>query len=185
MTSTEPVATVGDVLDALRAMTPEQRAEVWPDLVETFKLMRLSPLVFSPAADALEPNPHGHFRSHLDLPITTPEQAQRMAPVFSAVYELVKQHQHCRCDPTVMAWRAAYTAALVLLAPTPPDGPFSEPCFGDMPDGVWWGWRCSLPHGDYTAVVERRSKGWDRRDAGKAYRSHVKAKHPEQEASDE
>lgn len=171
-TSTSP--TIGDLLAALRELTPERRAEVWPELVEAFKLMRLSPRAIWPAGGDPEPYPHGHFRSHLDLPLLTPEQSQRMAPVFNATYELVRQHQHCSCDPTVMAWRAAYAAALALLAPPPPDGPF-------RPDGQdAWGWRCSLAHGDYMAAIERFGSHWGRREAVKAYRSHMKTKHPEE-----
>lgn len=170
--------TIDDVLGLLRQMGAEQRAEIWPELVETFKLMRLSPTVLFPAGPDPEPNPHGHFRSHLDLPLTTPQQAQRMAPVFAAVFDLVRQHQHCGCDPTVMAWRAAYAAALALLdPPVKEDGPFSTMTQGGP---LRWAWRCSLPHGDYTAVVERGAPRWTRRDAVKAYKGHMKAKHPEE-----
>lgn len=177
--TTSTSLTVGDLLAALREMTPEQRAEIWPELMQTFKLMRLSPDVLWPPEGANpEPRPHGHFRSHLDLPLTTPEQAQRMAPAFAAVYELVKEHQHCQCDPTVMAWRGAYAAALALLAPVAPDGVFSEPHVADLPGGVWWGWRCTLAHGDHTAGIVRQSKGWNERDARKAYAAHMKDKHP-------
>lgn len=180
MTSTsEEPALLSDVLDALRQLSPQQQAEIWPVLIEELKLLRYAPSMVLKLSD--EPpthQPHGLFRSHLDLPLLTPEQADRMKPVFTAVWELVRQHQRCTCDPTVMAWRSAYAAALALLAPTPPDGPFAEPCFGDMPDGVWWGWRCTLTHGDHTAGIVRQSRGWSGRDARKAYSEHMKAKHP-------
>lgn len=181
MTSTE--LSWPELVREFNRLSADQRQALWPELVGTFKLMRLAPSVLGFTEPPAEPQPHGLFRSHLDLPLLTPEQSQRMAPAISAVYELVRQHQHCHCDPTVMAWRGAYAAALALLAPPPPDGPFGEPYVGDTPDGMRWGWRCSLPHGDYTAVVERRSKGWGRRYANKAYKNHMKAKHPEQEAS--
>lgn len=176
MTSTE--LTIRDVLDALRVMSPQEQAEMWPELVDAFKLMRYAPSMVGLRKAPTEPHPHGLFRSHLDLPLLTPEQSQRMAPAFHAVWELVRQHQHCSCDPTVMAWRAAYAAGLALLAPTPRDGVFSEPHVADLPDGVWWGWRCSLPHGDHTAGIVRQSKGWRERDARKAYADHMKSKHP-------
>jgi len=182
MTSTEP--TWADLVREFNSLPAEQRQAIWPELVNTFKLMRYAPSMLGFVPAPTEPQPHGLFRSHLDLPLLTPEQSQRMEPVFQAVFDLVKQHQHCECDPTVMAWRGAYAATVALLAPPLPDGPFSTPYVGDVPDGVVWSWRCSLPHGDYTAVVERLNKGWNRRDAAKAYKDHMKAKHSRQGGTD-
>lgn len=179
MTSTEPPPTWGDVTRALGAMSIEQRAAVWPELVQSLKLMRYAPSMVGLVDPPTGKQPHGLFRSHLDLPLLNGEQAHRASPAFVAVYELVREHQHCDCDSTVMAWRGAYAAIAALLAAPPKDGPFSEPHVADLPDGVWWGWRCGLPHGDHTAGIVRQSKGWNERDARKAYSAHMSAKHPE------
>ena len=118
--------------------------------------------------------PHGPFRSHLDLPTLTPGEAARMSPVFDAIYELVKAHpEGCGCDQGVMAWRAAYAAAEILLRLPDAEGVFRKRYVGDT-DYIY-GWRCLK----CSPSIERVNKGWGPNPARQAYEAHMASKHPE------
>lgn len=148
----------------------------WDELKQTMIDGRTSPalLAAQPGDSLPEPVPHGLFRSHLDLPTLTPEECARMEPVWEAVWKLVRDHPDgCGCDPTVMAWRASYATAAVLLRQPSADGVFRRPYVGDVEYVHGWRcWRC-------TPTIVRHSKGWDAGAARKAYEAHVEAKHLE------
>lgn len=122
----------------------------------------------------IEPPPHGPFRSHTSLPTLTAEECARMEPVWDAIYGLVRAHpEGCGCDPTVMAWRASYATAEILLRTSDANGPFRRPYAGDVEYIHGWRcWRCS-------PAIVRHSKAWDMGTARKAYEAHVEIKHPE------
>lgn len=120
--------------------------------------------------------PHGPFRSHLDLPMLDPGEVARMGPVWDAIYKLVAEHPTgCGCDPGVMAWRAAYATAEILLRLPDAEGVFRKRYIGDTDDGYIYGWRCSK----CPTTVERVNKGWSPNSARGAYEAHMSAKHPE------
>lgn len=130
------------------------------------------PSIVAPPAEV---QPHGPFRSHIDLPLLTTEEVARMGPVWEAVFELVRTHpEGCGCNPTIMAWRAAYATAEILLRLPDAEGVFRRRYIGD--DGYIYGWRCSL----HEHTIERTSKGHDQNGARKAYEDHMKTKHPKE-----
>ena len=131
---------------------------VFPDLVK-------------PPAESL---PHGPFRRHLDLPLLTGQEAARMQPVWEAMYELVRAHPRgCGCDPTVMAWRASYATAEILLRLPDAEGVYRRRYVGDAE--LVYGWRCTRSG----CAIERTSKALDAGGAHRAYAAHMAKKHPQ------
>lgn len=153
----------------------------WEEFRQQMVDARIAPsaLFSDPTDPPAESLPHGPFRSHLDLPLLIGEEAARMQPVWEAMYELVRAHpEWCGCDPTVMAWRAAYATAEILLRLPDAEGVFRRRYVGDAE--LTYGWRCTRAG----CAIERTSKALDASGADAAYRAHMTKKHPEKEGSD-
>lgn len=153
----------------------------WDEFKRAMVDGRTSPglLAAAPGDPLPEPVPHGLFRSHLDLPHLTAEECARMEPVWDAIYGLVSNHPDgCGCDPAVMAWRAAYATAEILLRLPDANGMFRRRYVGDSE--YIYGWRC-YRHGQ---PIERHGKAWDANSARKSYEAHMEAKHSTGEGAD-
>jgi hypothetical protein len=148
----------------------------WEEFKQALITARCAPSMAFPeiVAPPIERQLHGPFRSHLDLPLLDTEEAARMEPVWWAIFELVRAHPAgCGCDPGVMAWRAAYAIAEVLLRLPDADGVYRRRYIGDVEH--IYGWRCSR----HDQADVRLNKAWDANTARKAYEAHMAAKHPE------
>lgn len=154
----------------------------WEEFRKQLVDARIAPSVVFPSLvePPAEPLPHGPFRSHLDLPLLTGEEAARMQPVWEAMFELVRAHpEWCGCDSTVMAWRASYVTAEILLRLPDAEGVFHRRYVGDAE--LVYGWRCTR----FGCATERTSKALDMNGAHKAYAAHMAKKHPEEVDNDD